>query len=234
MSKIKPNLPENKIKNALVSTIMPNEMLKELEIQGVFGIKMPSSVNIANELRYHPDILALNTPDNKWYSEKSYKCDINTESTEINLSGEYPYDCTFNVMFVNGTLICGKKTDVSYLKDEYEIIRVNQGYVKCSTVFVDDMAFITSDAGIAKALKESEYDILTVDNIGIELNGFSCGFIGGCAGKISKNEIVFTGDLNKYKYASAIKSFCANYGVYCISLSEKPLYDYGGILPLIC
>lgn len=234
MSKIKPNLPENKIKNALVSTIMPNEMLKELEIQGVFGLKIDPTPNIANELKYHPDILVLNTPDNRWYSERSYKCTINTENTEIKLSGEYPYDCIFNAMFVNEKLICGKRTDVSYLKDKYEIIRVNQGYVKCSTIFVDAMAYITSDAGIAKVLKETGCDVFIADNQGIGLNGFSCGFIGGCAGKISKNEIVFTGDINKYKYASEIKSFCANYGVNCISLSDKPLYDYGGVLPIIC
>ena len=233
MMKIKPNLPEYKVKKAYISYILPNEIVKRLENQGVFGIKLNPSERMKSELRYHPDILTLNSPDNTWYCEDGYKSFAGQTMTKVMLGDAYPFDCTFNMMFVNDKVICGKKADIGFLEDKYEIVRVNQGYVKCSTVFVDESAYITSDYGIADKLKKLGCDVLTVSNEGILLNGFSCGFIGGCAGKISKNEIAFTGKLENHKNCADIKSFCANYGVDCISLGNDPLYDYGGILPII-
>ena len=70
------------------------------------------------------------------------------------------------------------------------------------------------------------------DGPDIYLNGYSHGLIGGCAGKISENTLVFTGDLNQYKYGDDIRDFCRNHHVDALSLSSKPLYDYGGILPI--
>lgn len=234
MKKIKPNLPEKKVKRAYISYIISDEIEKSLEFQGVFGIKMNPSSRIKSELRYHPDILTLNTPDDIWYCEDGYDDGSGGQKkTELKLGDAYPKDCAFNMMFVKDTLICGKKAAVSFLEDKYQTIRVNQGYVKCSTVFVDESAYITSDDGIAKVLKNLGCDVLTVSNEGILLNGFSCGFIGGCAGKISKSELVFTGKLETHKNCAEIKSFCENHGVECISLGNSQLYDYGGILPII-
>ncbi len=226
-------MPEIRVKKAHISYIISREIEKSLENQGVFGVKMNPSGGIESELRYHPDILTLNTPDNIWYCEDGYDGFDGQKTIKLKLGNVYPADCAFNMMFVKDTLICGKKADVSFLEDKYKTIRVNQGYVKCSTVFVDGSAYITSDDGIAKVLKTLGCDVLKVSNEGILLNGFSCGFIGGCAGKISKNELVFTGKLETYKSCADIKSFCANHGVDCISLGNSQLYDYGGILPII-
>ena len=112
------------------------------------------------------------------------------------------------------------------------IIKVRQSYAKCSTIAITAEAFITSDAGIYKALKARGFDVLLVTNDRIELNGYGCGFIGGCTGKVGRTLLVFTGDIKKHAQYEDIKSFCRNYGVEIYSLGNNFLYDYGGILQI--
>ena len=110
---------------------------------------------------------------------------------------------------------------------------MNQNYTKCCTILVNNDAFITCDKLIGLKLRNQGYDVLTLgDNNGIELKGYSHGLIGGCAAKISEDTLAFTGNLKEYKYGDDIIDFCANHNVDCFSLTNKPMYDYGGILPI--
>ena len=52
------------------------------------------------------------------------------------------------------------------------------------------------------------------------------------AAKIAEDTLAFTGNLNTFKYGDDIADFCANHKVDCFSLTNKPMYDYGGILPI--
>ena len=112
------------------------------------------------------------------------------------------------------------------------VITVNQGYAKCSTVVVAEDAFITSDSGICKALRARHLDVLQVSDDMIGLNGYDHGFIGGCAGKVSKTLLVFTGRIESHPEYAAIKNFCGNRGVDIYSLGNNFLYDLGGVLPI--
>ena len=233
---MRPNLPENNVKAAFVSQILPYDIRNELTKAGVQCIDVKAAEYITSELKYHPDIVMLNVEEGVWYTEKSNEQMFvfgELRRLSRDLGNKYPLDCLLNHVVAGNTVICGKSTDIRIFGKEKDIIKVNQAYAKCSTVIVNESAFITSDKSIYKALKTNGFDVLLTVNDRIGLNGYSCGFIGGCAGKIAKDTIVFTGNINKHKDAANIKSFCANHQTQIISLCDRPLYDYGGILPII-
>lgn len=229
-----PNLPESNVKKAFVSAIMPSGMQKELNALGVECIYPQQAKNIKSELRFHPDIVICNVCEGVWYAEKSNEQTFDfgeLRHLDKDLGEKYPEDCLLNNLVAGNNVICGVSADTAIFGDK-NIIKVRQSYAKCSTIAVTPDAFITSDAGIFKALKMHGSDVLPVTNERIELNGYDCGFIGGCSGKISGTLLVFTGDVRKHAQYEDIKSFCRNYGVEIYSLGKNNLYDYGGILPI--
>ncbi len=238
-----PNLPKSRVKRVFVSGLLPENLLKELRDMMIKPYILGKSKNLSTELAYHPDILINNYRTGMWFCEhdpkylpKGLPLKLFMES-ETELDDLYPDDCPFNNFRLRNALVCGKSAD--YLIQayaEYEnllTIFVPQQYVKCSTIIVNQHAIITSDSSIGKIMRKNGFDVLTLPNCDdIGLRGFNHGLIGGCAGKISDDTIVFTGNLNLYKYGDDIYDFCANHRVYCLSLSNDPLYDYGGILPI--
>lgn len=238
-----PYLAKSRVKKALISQILPEDINSELKDMGIKTYRLGRTSNIQSELAYHPDILVNNYKVGQWicefdakYLPKELPRSIFHES-ENKLSDMYPFDCLFNNFRLGKALICGRSVDYliqSFAKyDEYRIIYVAQNYTKCSCIPINDNAVITCDIYIGKALRENGYDVLTVEDCeDIGLRGFSHGLIGGCAGMLSENLLGFTGDLNKYKYGNDIRNFCANHHVDAFSLTCRPMYDYGGILPI--
>lgn len=238
-----PNLPKNRVKRVFVSGILPENIINELRDMMIIPYKLGKSKNLHTELAYHPDILINNYRQGMWFCEhdpkylpKGIPFNLFMES-ETELGDLHPYDIPFNNFRLRNALVCGMSAD--YLIQAYADyedllkIHVKQQYTKCSTIIVNEYAVITSDESIGKAMRKNGFDVLTVKyHNQIGLNGFTHGLIGGCAGKISEDTIVFTGDLDSYKNNNDIRDFCMNHGVYCLSLSNDPLYDYGGILPI--
>lgn len=66
----------------------------------------------------------------------------------------------------------------------------------------------------------------------IKLIGHEYGFIGGCCGFIDKNLLAFNGRLDTIDDADKIKDFLGKYNVKYIELTDAPLTDIGGIVPL--
>ncbi len=238
-----PNLPKSRVKRVFVSQLLPNEMMSELTDMGIRAYKLGKTDNISSELAYHPDILVNNFRKGFWmcesgakYIPRDFPRSMILES-ESELGHIYPYDCLFNNYRIGKNLICGKGVDYlikAYaMYDEYRIVYVQQNYTKCCSIPITQNAVITCDFYLARALRTNGYDVLTVnDSDDVGLSGFSHGLIGGCAGKLSEKLLVFTGNLNLYKYGNEIRDFCANHGVDAYSLSNNPMYDYGGILPI--
>lgn len=238
-----PYLPHNRVKRVFVSGLMPEYLLNELRDMMIVPYIMGKSHNMTGELAYHPDILINNIQKGSWLTEHDpryipqefpYKMIFESETE---LQDLYPYDCPFNNFRIAHALVCGKNVDYMIRSfAEYEdrlIIYVPQGYTKCCTILVNERAVITSDPTIHRIMRKHGFDVLRIeDSTDIGLKGYSCGMIGGCAGKISEDLIVFTGNLNTYKYGEDIKDFCRNYKVECMSLTYEPMYDYGGILPI--
>ncbi len=169
----------------------------------------------------------------KELEEIGAKCNYISEAVK----GEYPYDCFLNCILTDEYIIC-KKSAVSEsilnyaLTNGLKIINVNQGYTKCSVCPVERNAFITDDEGIYNALKIRKIDALKVEKGSIALKGCNYGFIGGCSGKISKNELAFCGDIKKHSNYNDIKAFTRNYNVDLVSLSNGELTDIGSLIPI--
>lgn len=241
MKYCKPNLPQGKVKEMFVSSILPKDIISELVLLGIEPIKLGKTSRIVSELAYHPDILMLNYAPGNWLVENSCNyspTNVNKILTKIkyHIGNKYPADCIFNSFIIEKKLFCGAVNSGLYdnideLKD-FEIINFKQGYTKCSVIILNDHSFITSDKSIEKKLEELQYDCLLVSNESIGLNGYSTGFIGGCAGKISENMLAFTGHIEIHTNFNNIKDFCRNQKIEVISLSKDPLYDYGGLLPV--
>lgn len=238
-----PNLPKSRVLRAFVSDLMPNELIEELKSMMIRPYVLGKSHNMNGELAHHPDILVNNFRKGMWicehnaqYLPKHLPIKLFRES-ETELADLYPYDCPFNNFRLRQALVCGKSADYlikSYANYEnYLTIFVPQNYAKCCTVIVNQHAVITSDYYIGRTMRKYGFDVLTVeDSNEIGLRGYSHGLIGGCAGKIDENVIAFTGDLRRYRFGDDIKAFCANHHVDCFSLTNAPMYDYGGILPI--
>lgn len=215
-------------REVIVSKIMPQNMLYALCDLGYTPIFAKPSGNLSSELRFHPDILTFRLPDGTW---------INENTCDIKLNDRYPNDCVFNCATIRNTVIYGNP----YIADRYgsmfeRTIKVRQGYVKCSTIILGDKGIITSDESIYKALMSSfdvpnDLEVLKVTNDGITLSEYSCGFIGGTCGVLD-DLIVFTGNVEKHIDGALIIDFAERLGYKVKSLSNEPLYDYGGILPL--
>ena len=222
---------------------MPDELVSELNDFGVITYKLGKSNNLNTELAYHPDILLNNFRKGLWLCESDAQYlpkEIDRElfrESETELADLYPFDCPFNNFQLDKILICGKNADYlikAYAKyEDMRVLYVPQNYTKCCCVILNKKAVITSDYYIGKILRTNGFDVLTLnDSDEIGLSGFSHGLIGGCAVNLSSDIIGFTGDLNKYKYGNDIRAFCDNHGIDALSLSNKPLYDYGGVLPI--
>ncbi len=208
----------NKIK-VLISKILPHSIRDELVRLGYSTIEVRPSENLTTELRFHPDMLCFKLPNGVWLSE----------ANSIKLGNAYPDDCVFNCATIGRTLVFGNEYIAQAHGHLFErAVHVKQGYVKCSTIVLDDSSLITSDPSISNALKDS-FEVLKVTNDKILLNGYNCGFIGGTCGVLGKI-IAFTGKIEKHPDYRNIKAFARDFGFDVYSLSDQPLYDYGGLI----
>ena len=148
-------------------------------------------------------------------------------------SRDYPNNVLLNCLFL-GNRLYGKlsaidETVLEYCKDnQIEMINVNQGYTRCSTLVVNDNAVITADASIEKAMKKCGVEVLRISVAQIKLYGFDYGFIGGCSAKIG-NTIFFFGNIKVHSDYEKIKTFITNHNsILEILCRYIPLTDIGG------
>lgn len=227
-------------KHIIISSLVKDNIINELNTLGINCLKAGKSENIQGETAFHTDMLYYKLSDGTLLTEKGFVHNLDTnvkilESREL-LGGKYPLDCIFNCFTAGSNLICGKSTAREILNDAtthgYSICRVNQGYAACSTVRLHASSYICSDDGISATLRNLGFDVLTVTNNGINLNGYNCGFIGGCALYSDKELVTFSGDIRTHPDYHNIKAFCNNYNIKPYSLSNGNLYDYGGYISL--
>lgn len=174
------------------------------------------------------------------------------------LGKNYPGNIIYNAVCTGKYFIHNLKyTDRALLKAAQEwhaktfpagklhTISVPQGYTRCCCLPVDDSSFITSDEGIANALKGTDAQVLLIERGHILLPGFDYGFIGGCAGHLTLEDsaapdaggepqtrriIVFNGDLAAHPDFHEMKDFIENRGAEVVYFRDFPLMDIGSIL----
>lgn len=146
---------------------------------------------------------------------------------------QYPLDISLNVLVMGKTLYCNEKYTaieiLNYAQNSgYTIINVKQGYSACSTLVIDDNTAITSDFGIAKAIKASKKNAILVNCDDVILKGYNHGFIGGSTAKINDKIYVF-GDVSKMNFKKELEIISKEKKCEIIPVFTGRVCDFGGV-----
>ena len=239
----KPNLPADQVKTVICGTD-DERIMNYFRRKGISVLKNSPNPYIGTAVSAHADMAVLHLGNERIIVDKNQtkliealtKLDMNILTTEKNIAGEYPDDIGLNFAFCNNYVLgnfayCDKAVLDSV--NEYKKIAVKQGYCKCSVLVVADNAIITDDSGIYKKALENGLDALLISKGDISLDGHPYGFIGGSSGKISKDKVVFFGDIKKHRDSEKIIAFIFKYGVSFDCTDDGELRDIGGIVPII-
>ncbi len=143
-------------------------------------------------------------------------------------AGAYPLDLHFDQLLYKGRIIGRAPFIPRVLTEGREVVNVRQGYAKCATLALDDLA-VTADEGIAKAIRTLGGRVLEIENDGVALPGYDKGFIGGASAVVGE-KVLFFGDLSAHGQGKQISELLLKEGYTPISLSLDPLTDYGGLI----
>lgn len=187
-------------------------------------------------IRGHADIQCCSLYEGVLFSTGNVTIDgYNTVIIPEEPCDRYPGDCLLNSFRLGNSIICGRKPSKAIIelaeKNDFELIMTNQGYAKCSCAIIDKHTVITADRSIASAL-ENTCDILLINEGGIELPGYSYGFIGGTCGKIRNDKLLFFGNPLRHPDGRAIVSFIEKHDCDIVSVKDGDLFDFGGFIPL--
>ncbi len=244
---IKPNLPDDLINSAIVSSEISAEIEASIRKFGIEPLKLCGRMNCDDAVRNHPDMYFVHISDNVLISNKN-NCSFEggcSNITFVNLQDNshdevflsYPYDAYMNSLVLGNKLICNTKyisAEILGLAENHGIcpLHVNQGYTKCNICVVDENSIITEDCGIAKTLSSNGYNVLLLRSHAVKIKKYNYGFIGGASGKISKDKLAFFGNIKNHPEYNDIYSFLYSKNVEPISLSSEVLTDYGSLLPI--
>lgn len=240
-------IPEYKILLALIDRRITKDMKAKLNDLNINIIESTPCIQTYDAINCHPDITILKINDNNiivapnvydYYSKKLCPLGFNIIKGNSLIKSKYPYNIAYNVAIFGKYAIHNLKyTDKKVLefldKNNFIKINVKQGYCKCSICIVDENSIITSDEGIYKEVIKHYIDCLLIEKGHIDLFDLSYGFIGGCSGLISKDDLIFFGDISKHPNYNEIKKFVESKNKNIISLSDEKLLDLGSLIPLI-
>ncbi|MBO6010475.1 MAG: hypothetical protein J6P71_01600 [Oscillospiraceae bacterium] len=211
-----------------------------LEGLGITAIKVPRNPDISRNIAYHADMSIFHAGSDEFFITKSNTklMDIMHKYTNnihiIEKCGpKYPDDVRTNACLAGNILLCSEKGTSRHMIEFAEsrgcrIVFVNQGYVKCSVCILNENTIITDDRSIERAAERNGLNVFRYDGNDVVLTGYDRGFIGGTCGKISSDEIVFTG---RFK-TDEIERFANNAGISVKYLSDGAPYDVGSIIPI--
>lgn len=237
-----PILPKKKIKKCIIGKKYQNE-INELRKLGIDCIEIGAFDGLDSEINSHADILCFNLGNGFIIVEETIAGELRKSLNECNIINckaiysPYPNDVKLNAALINNSLICNSNYVASELLDfckEYNIniIHSKQGYVKCSLCVVSENAVITEDRGLAYLLKNCQFDVLLIQPGYVRLSDKHYGFIGGASGKISNNQIYFSGDLSSHPDYYKIIEFLNMHNIEPIFNKNRPLNDFGGFIPV--
>lgn len=253
-----PLLPQGKA--AVAVSAEAEETIAALEEKGVEVFRVKPNSKLEAPVASHPDcnILQLDrstfvcdediTPSLVEYIQKNNIVNNLTigqgkqdnEQVKVyseKISSPYPGEVALNVKRLDNCVVCNTKNvcktiQVYAAANDLNLYHCNQGYVGCSSVLISHNAAMTDDESVYDTFRRIGLDCLMLSKGQIKLSGYSYGFIGGCCGFIDKNLIAFNGTLSTHNDSSIIESFLSKYNVNYVELTDKPLTDIGGIVPI--
>ncbi len=229
---------------AIVNSNFPKSATDTLNRNGFITIPLPSNDKIEFPVSTHPDMLVFIGFDavvchRDYYNENRSTVDLILGEKKLILSDEiiskeYPLNAIFNAAIVGKNLLCNTKYISKHIlglakENNANVIHVNQGYTKCSTLIVGENDIITSDRGIHAAAQASGINSLLICTGKVSLEPYEYGFIGGASGTYG-NKVYFCGSLDAHPDKENICEFIAACGKECIFLPFDKLTDTGSIL----
>lgn len=215
------------------------ENLKSMGIEVLFSCE---NKNVSQYLRYHADMQIASISHDTfvaapecfdYYEELLKNKNVNVLKGNTYLSCNYPADIAYNIIVTENCAIHNFKYTDSVLKSHLntkKLINVSQGYTACTLRVISENAFITSDRGLYKILKQNKSDVLLINDDSILLPGFDHGFFGGSSVMLSADLLAVNGRVEEHPDYDNIKAFCLNYGVELLSLSNSPVMDIGSFI----
>lgn len=192
--------------------------------------------------RYHADMQAIKIQDKLYINSKSKNlidtlAKMNRDFEICTITGcKYPDNVALNAVYIGNKILCKKSSLHPQIKVFCErkginIINVNQGYTKCSTLIIDDNSIVTDDESIATKAMKSGIEVLKIEKGDIYLDHNNYGFIGGASVRIG-NSVYFFGDINTHRNASEIKTFIKKHNLNIVCTGAYQLIDIGGVVVL--
>jgi hypothetical protein len=219
---------------ALVSESAPISSGFESEFE---VIRLPADDMIDIPVASHPDMICTVIGDNiifpRYYAEKycrvvtqiSMLSGYNIVLSHAQRDKVYPMDVSFNTAVIEDSvkgkiLLCRKEStaeEILEFADRYgmTVLNTKQGYAGCSCLVCGEHVY-TSDVGINKLLTQFGIKSTYIEE-SITLEGYNCGFIGGCGG-------YFDGKAYIYGKIHGRTLSCET-----VCLTPGALTDYGGI-----
>ena len=226
----------------VISQEVPLSMQEELHRQFRDVILLPPDNDLAPPVRCHPDMIFA-VLDGRMFLSRRY-CEaypaivsciarlggFSLHPTDDIRTDRYPHDTAFNVIVRDSdkTVICRPASACPALltlakERSFRVIPVRQGYAACSCL-VTDRTVLTFDRGIVKTLEREQVPCVLLEEGGISLPGYDCGFPGGACGFYADTIYVY-GNADTLPCAARLHST----GCRIHSLSGNPVTDYGGI-----
>ena len=232
---------------AVIDVRAGEPIISALSREGFLVVTLPACERLPVATASHPDMLLMRLGDIS-FTEALYRREnaavfdklkallpeMKICSVEHPLGDRYPTDCRLNALLMGDKLFIKSDTASPEISEKaaelgIKIISVKQGYPACTVLALGESHAITSDRGMAAALRAEGIEVLLIDNGGILLPPYEYGFIGGAAGVYGK-KVYFLGDISTHKCSSEICSFCRAAGYEPISLADGPLRDLGRII----
>jgi len=239
-----PDLPKAQVTLCAVSS-EAERAAAALRSLGIGTVEVSVCEKLAEPVASHADMLLRHVggavifaaePD-AGYCRRLSELGFELRGLGVELGSGYPADIALNTACIGGLAMIGRRCPESaltrLLESSRRCVRVNQGYVKCSTAVISSSAAVTADSGIAGALRQNGLDVLEISPGGISIPCYDTGFIGGCCGLIAPDVLAFCGRLSLLPDGRAVRDFAREHGVYIEELTGGTPEDIGGILPLM-
>ncbi|MEG3030084.1 MAG: hypothetical protein RR827_06755 [Oscillospiraceae bacterium] len=226
------------MKNCIVS-FQDKDVVKELSGLGYNCIATIPSDKVSPQIATHADVLYLKI-DDKNILISSCQCEnipiLQGKGLCVNaidsLKPGYQSECGLNVIKIQNTLIYNPKTAIKcdLFNNVTHKIPIKQGYTKCSTIVIDEKAYITEDKGVYNSMVKNGKDCLLLSKGSVRLDGYEYGFIGGAGIMLENRVLFFCGDVMQHPQKDNILQFLNKYDVAFHYIKNKPMVDVGGAI----
>lgn len=241
-----PFVYEKKIKAAIISYKSDSKLKDMLNEKNIDIIETIKCKDVDKPVDDHPD-LVVHPIDKKnifvyykhfdYYKEKLDKYGVNVHRSFNELNKEYPNDIYMNISRLKGYFFHKQnyidKNIEKILLESTVSVEVKQGYAKCSSMIIKDDTVITTDYKLNKKYISLGFNSYLLPSGDIGLPGYNTGFIGGTCGNIGKDEILFYGNLEKYKHSKELIKILNYENIEFIYPNTEEFVDRGSIIGII-